>query len=141
MAFYECKAHFFFCWYSAWVKINVKVEDDILIQSYRGHVKICDSSLLKVCYQELENSAECFSPTSLSDLVTTLSKYSCRQMPLPLNFKSILADLARNKFLVKPLSSALHSLNSGIPDIHCKFWSDVTIEVLCTPPPQKRLKR
>ena len=62
-----------------------------------------------------------------SDLVTMLSKFSCRQMPSPLNFKSILADIARHEFLVKSLG-ALYSLNGGIPDSHRKFWNEVTIE-------------
>ena len=98
-----------------------------LIQSFIEHVNIWDSTLLKACYQKVNSGSRCFSPAVSSDLITMLSKFSCRQMPSPLNFKSILADIARHEFLVKSLG-ALYSLNGGIPDSHRKFWNEVTIE-------------
>ena len=58
-----------------------------------------------------------------------MSNFSCRQVPTLENLQSILADLSRHEFLVKPLG-ALYALNGGIPLGHKPFWKEVTIDCL-----------
>lgn len=62
-----------------------------------------------------------FSAEMLSDLLSVLSKFGCREMPTPANLTTVLFQIAQFEFCAKP-AAALSLIFSGVPDAHKTFW-------------------
>lgn len=105
--------------------LTVQIDEKILRKSYIDHVNYRDASILRTAFQHTRE----YSPQLQSSLVALVSAYGCRQIPTQANLSSLITDIARHEFLVKPVGAVL-AMHSGIPEEHRAFWSATTIEQL-----------
>ena len=103
---------------------SVSIDDSILITCFVDYVSMYNATILKEAFSEKQH----FSPILLSALTSLLSQYNCRQIPNPSNLKSLLVEIARYEFLIKPLG-ALHALHSGVA-VHLEFWNSLSVKDL-----------
>lgn len=68
-----------------------------------------------------------FSTEILSDLISILSRFGCREIPTPTTLPQIIVNSSRYEFCCKP-SSAIAMMNCGIPIQHKSFWIELGVD-------------
>ena len=104
---------------------TVQIEESVICESFINFLCYHDASVLKEAFLQLGQKK--FSQKVESGVLSLLSGFDCRQVPSPSNLKYIIANIARNEFLVKPLG-AICAMNKGIPVEHRSFWQDFDIQ-------------
>ena len=85
-----------------------------------------EASILRDAFKDIKRGATKFTSSMQSSLLTTLSRFGLRKIPMPDSLKSLLAQSARFEFLLKP-SCIISSIFSGIPSKHKAFWDDLGV--------------
>ena len=68
-----------------------------------------------------------FSSEVQEKLLSTLSRFGCRQMPSPSNLNTCLIQVAQFEFCSKP-EAAVSLMHSGVPLSHADFWQQRSVE-------------
>ena len=84
------------------------------------YISATERATLKSAFN-VSSSKVSFQPTLLNDLITTLSRFGCQQVPTSSLLSSMVVQAASCEFYVKP-ATALSLLYSGIPSVHKGFW-------------------
>ena len=101
---------------------RVDIECSVLVRSFLDYVSDVDRTVLRTAVHTAKVTSEVTFPSDLQEkLLTVLSAFGCRQVPIPANLSQILAGIARFVFLSNPMSVCI--INSGIPSNHRSFWS------------------
>ena len=106
------------------ILLTSDVEDQYILEAFQEYVGQQDSTILKKALQ-FRN----FSPDFGEQLMMTLSRYGCRQLPTTLNIKKLILEVARFHILVQP-SSVIYSMKEGISSNHLAFWRNYTVPKL-----------
>lgn len=109
------------------ILLTSNVEDHYILEAFQEYVGQQDSTILKESLQF--TTQENFPPDFCERLVTTLSRYGCRQLPTTLNIKKLILEVARFHILVQP-SSVIYSMKEGIPASHLAFWRNFDVQKL-----------
>ena len=105
---------------------DVKISQDILLNSFVDYVSLYEQMVLKECFSI---TSGVFPEQLKAKLMNLLDRFGFRQIPKPENLKRLLVEAARFEFLNKPLA-ALSSFNAGIPDNEQPFWNAFSVEQL-----------
>ena len=84
---------------------------------------------MKKASDEAQQQISTFSSDVISGLLSVLSHFNVRTIPMPSKFKQILLQIASYEFLRKP-SAALTIMNSGVPEERKPFWEGLGIATL-----------
>ena len=103
---------------------SVKIPDAIIFESFIDYLTAHESSIL--CDTIDQNVFSCQTQTQL---INTLSRLGCTEVPSPANIKQLVLRVAKHLFLGKPLG-ALYALNSGVPIPYHSFWQNFPIDKL-----------
>ena len=104
---------------------TVEIDDSLLCECFIDHLSYYDASILKEAF--LEKSS--FSPDLHSRVLALLACFNSRKIASPANLKSIVTNIARHEFLIKPLG-AIYQIHAGIPVQHRSFWVDMKLKSL-----------
>jgi len=72
---------------------------------------------------------DAFFPELVDELISTLGRFGCREMPTPKNLAIIVTQVAKYQFVTKP-AAGITMINSGIPTDHVAFWSSKSLQDL-----------
>ncbi len=102
----------------------VDVPQSLLRDAFLDYISATERVLFKDAL-----SSTMFSAEMQEGLLSTLSRFSCRQIPTPSNLKTCLNQVAEFEFCCKP-AAAISKLHSGIPALHSTFWNSQGVEGL-----------
>ena len=88
------------------------------------------SNIEKSLFKEALNCVV-FTPEVQEKLLTTLSRFGCRQLPTPSNLLKCLQQIAFYEFCTKP-AAAIALIHSGVPSSHLTFWRDKSVDGICS---------
>ena len=108
------------------ILLTSNVEDCYILEAFQDYVGQQDSTILKKSLRF--TTQENFPPDFCKQLVTTLSRYGCRQLPTTLNIKKLILVVAHFHILVQP--SVIYSMKEGIPSNHLTFWRNFDVPKL-----------
>ena len=105
------------------------ISDTILLNTFLDFVSSCERSTLNsaLAYSHSENS---FPGQLQEELITILGVFGCRQVPTPSSLPSLVRQVARYQFLIKPAGS-IAMINGSIPSAHHDFWRKKSPEDVC----------
>ena len=108
---------------------SITISDSILLSTFLDFISTCERNTLNsaLAYSYTENS---FPEQLQEELITILGAFGCRQLPTPSSLPSLVRQLARYQFLVKPAGS-IAMINSGIPSSHHDHWKKKSPEEIC----------
>ena len=102
------------------------VSQGVLLKSLANNLSTHQASTIK---EAIQFKGRAFPPTILMYLLEICSSFGSREVPQPTNIKSILLDVAKFEFLLKP-ATAISIMHSGISATHNVFWSQQSIDDL-----------
>lgn len=104
------------------------MSQSILCEAFLDYISATERSLFK---DALSTHSSAFSPDVQEKLLSTLSRFGCRQMPTPSNLKTCLLQVAHFEFCCKP-AAAISLMHSGIPPTHSEFWRTRSVQGVCS---------
>lgn len=105
----------------------VDITSSLLLETLLDYISPPERNMLKraLAYEGNEKF-----PSHLQQpLLDTLGNFGCHSLPTPSSLLSIIENVARCEFLVKPASS-ISLVNAGIPQEHRKFWEKLSPSTL-----------
>ncbi len=103
-----------------------KIPSSILKESFMDYLSAVDRVIVRKALAAQDTS---FSEDLSSKLVAVLSRFGCREVPLPTSLLQILLSVAKHEFVSRPFEAVTH-MNGGIPSSHRAFWSQKSIKDL-----------
>lgn len=100
------------------------IPQPILCEAFLDYISATERALFK---DALGTCTSAFTPDVQEKLLSTLSRFGCRQMPTPSNLKTCLLQVAQFEFCCKP-AAAISLMHSGVPVTHTDFWHSRSIE-------------
>ena len=108
---------------------TVSVSSSILVEALIDSLSPHEAIIVKKASDEVQQQISTFSSDVISGLLSVLSRFNVRTIPMPSKFKQIIVQIASYEFLSKP-SAALTIMNSGVPEEHKPFWEGLGIATL-----------
>ena len=108
---------------------QIEIPDDVLFHSFVDNISSHEADIIRRAMNEVAMGVKCFSSSLQSDLVSALSRFNIRVMPIPDNFRENMINIARYELISKPLC-AVQALSSGIPSQHRSFWQSISLSEL-----------
>ena len=93
---------------------------------FKNAISTAETEIIR---QALSVTSDKFTSDLTTRLVGLLSRFQCRDIPTPSQLRSLLIQVARFEFEVKPMT-AVNSINSGIPKEHKHFWKVMSVRML-----------
>ena len=103
-----------------------KVSESVLLESFVDNLNTHQTAILKEAFNF---RGKAFATTILTDLLTILSAFGCREVPQPANLRCVVLDVAKFEFSIKP-ATAISIIHSGLSPAHRQFWSEQSINDL-----------
>ena len=101
--------------------VGVKIETSVLLDSFMDYISEVDRGVLREALTISRALSLATFPSNLQDnLLTILSEFGCRQIPVPSNLPEVLVHIAKYTFQSTPML-AIVEINSGIPQVHQQF--------------------
>ena len=97
----------------------------VLIETFIDSLSPYEGNIIKAACEEVTNGCPEFSSDVMPGLLSLLSRFNCRKLPVPQQFYQIIGQVANYEFLSKP-SAALVMVNSGIPAQHKPYWDSIS---------------
>lgn len=104
---------------------DVALTDDVILDSFIDYLATYESSLISEALREVESSNK-WSASLQRQIMSTLSRMGCVQVPTKANLKEILVSTARHIFVGKPLG-LLYMIHSGVPKHFLRFFEMITM--------------
>lgn len=99
---------------------SVIISKDLLLDSFLDYISNVEKNTLQ---EAVSFSKKNWFPSDLKEkLMVILSRFGCRLLPSPSNIVSLIEQVARYEFCIKP-AAGIAMINSGIPSTHKQFWS------------------
>uniref|UniRef100_A0A1X7TAZ1 HECT domain-containing protein n=1 Tax=Amphimedon queenslandica TaxID=400682 RepID=A0A1X7TAZ1_AMPQE len=105
---------------------ETSIPDNKLIDVLLNSLSSYDAEVRQEAKHQVENGNTLFSEKISSNLVSLFSFYGSRQIPSPSKLESILLQIAKCEFLLKP-AAAIQMIRSGIPEMHRRFWGKISV--------------
>ena len=102
---------------------GVTISQDILMEAFIDYISVTERSTLKTALNGGYDFA--FPSPVLNVVMNILSRFGCRQIPKPSNLVTLIEQVVRYEFCIKP-AAAIALLHSGIPLNHATFWATKT---------------
>lgn len=103
---------------------SVEIRKDIVTEALLDFITDNDRKTIK---EALAVKVESFPPSVMQDLLDTLANFGCRSPPKPSTLSSVIEQVGRCEFIVKP-AAGIGLINSGIPKKHRDFWMKLSVE-------------
>ena len=107
---------------------NVEVPDTILLESFVDYLSCHESSLIHEAIK-LGEKGTSFSSHMQADLINTLSRLGCTEIPSFSNIKRLVITISKHLLVNKPLGT-LYTLRSGVPIPYHNFLKQFSIQKL-----------
>ena len=98
----------------------------LLLQAFHDYLTPLDRSTIR---EATKVQGVSFGNALSTKLVSILSRFGCRQVPLPHTLSNLLAQVARHEFISRPFA-VITGMNSGIPPAHSPFWQNKSLKAL-----------
>ena len=104
---------------------EVEVPDSIILDSFIDYLAAYESSFISQALTKVQNNNQL--PSTLQgQIISTLSRMGCVQVPTKANLKEVVVSTARHLFLGKPLG-VLYTIHSGVPKLFLRFFQTMTV--------------
>lgn len=105
---------------------EVKIPNSVIIESFKDYLATYESKLISQALADTSEDRE-FQPSLQNQLISTMSRFGCVEIPTKMNMQHVIISTARHQFLGKPLG-ILYTIHSGVPKPYLRFWEQFTIE-------------
>ena len=94
----------------------------VLLDTFLDYISASDRDIFRKALDYVHcRNKEIFPSEMKEELMTTLSNFGCRTMPTPSSLTSLIEQVAKYEFVVKP-AAGISLIHSGIPLDHTEFW-------------------
>ena len=100
---------------------STSIPDLVFIEAFVDSLSSHESAIFSEAFAEIKAGEGTFSPMVQSALVSTMSRYGCREVPKPKNVKTMILQASSYTFVIQP-TAALAAIHSGVPQQHLSFW-------------------
>lgn len=107
---------------------SASITQSVLCEAFLEYISATERTIFK---DALDTSTCTFSLEVQEKLLSTLSRFGCRQLPTPSNLKTCLVQVAQFEFCCKP-AAAISYMHSGIPPSHAAFWVSQSVTGICS---------
>ena len=102
---------------------GVAISQERLMEAFIDYISVTERNTLKTALNGGYDIA--FPVPVLNEVMNTLSRFGCRQISKPSNLVTLIEQVAKYEFCIKP-AAAIALLRSGIPLNHTTFWANRT---------------